>query len=224
MKSFSTILIFLFRVINLTNFFSQFQNDVQDSGVTCLINNAGVAPKATRYNLVKVEQMESTFRTNVIAPLFLTKVMIPLLKKNSQSLIVNMSSILGSIENNQKVSSGGAGGGQYPYRSTKAALNMVTRSLRYFMKFFFHELKKNNEYKNFFFVKFNRCYFSIDLEHAKIGAIAIHPGWVQTDMGGKYASLTPEESIKGVLNVITNYNSEQHNGQFLDFNGESVSW
>ena len=142
MKSFSTILIFLFRVINLTNFFSRFQNDVQDSGVTCLINNAGVAPKATRYNLVKVEQMESTFRTNVIAPLFLTKVMIPLLKKNSQSLIVNMSSILGSIENNQKVSSGGAGGGQYPYRSTKAALNMVTRSLRYFMKFFFSRIKK----------------------------------------------------------------------------------
>ena len=143
MKSFSTILIFLFRVINLTNFFSRFQNDVQDSGVTCLINNAGVAPKATRYNLVKVEQMESTFRTNVIAPLFLTKVMIPLLKNStSQSLIVNMSSILGSIENNQKVSSGGAGGGQYPYRSTKAALNMVTRSLRYFMKFFFSRIKK----------------------------------------------------------------------------------
>ena len=78
--------------------------------------------------------------------------------------------------------------------------------------------------KKIFSVKFNRCYFSIDLEHAKIGAIAIHPGWVQTDMGGKYASLTPEESIKGVLKVITNYNSEQHNGQFLDFNGESVSW
>ena len=137
MKSFSTILIFLFSVINFTNFFPRFQNDVQDSGVTCLINNAGVAPKATRYNLVKVEQMESTFRTNVIAPLFLTKAMIPLLKKNSQSLIVNMSSILGSIENNQKVSSGGAGGGQYPYRSTKAALNMITRSLRYFTKYFF---------------------------------------------------------------------------------------
>ena len=78
--------------------------------------------------------------------------------------------------------------------------------------------------KKIFSVKFNRCYFSIDLEHAKIGAIAIHPGWVQTDMGGKYASLTPEESIKGVLKVITNYNSEKHNGQFLDFNGESVSW
>ena len=151
MKSFSTILIFLFSVINFTNFFSRFQNDVQDSGVTCLINNAGVAPKATRYNLVKVEQMESTFRTNVIAPLFLTKAMIPLLKKNSQSLIVNVSSILGSIENNQKVSSGGAGGGQYPYRSTKAALNMITRSLRYFTKyFFFHEIKINNEFQKKF--------------------------------------------------------------------------
>ena len=162
--------------------------------MTCLINNAGVAPKATRYNLVKVEQMESTFRTNVIAPLFLTKAIIPLLKKNPHSLIVNMSSILGSIENNQKVmNSGGSGGGQYPYRSTKAALNMVTRSL------------------------------SIDLEHANIGAISIHPGWVKTDMGGKYATLTPEESIEGVLNVITNYSDEQ-NGQFLDFNGDSVSW
>ena len=113
-----------------------------------------MAPKATRYNLVKVEQMENTFRTNVIAPLFLSRSMLPLMKNDQGSLIVNMSSILGSIENNKKVmESGGSGGGQYPYRSTKAALNMVTRSL------------------------------SIDLEHLNIGVVSIHPGWVKTDMG-----------------------------------------
>ena len=88
---------------------------------------------------------------------------------------------------------GGSGGGQYPYRSTKAALNMVTRSL------------------------------SIDLEHANIGVIAVHPGWVKTDMGGKYAHLTPEESINGVLNVIREY-SDHNNGQFLDYRGDIVPW
>ena len=88
---------------------------------------------------------------------------------------------------------GGSGGGQYPYRSTKAALNMVTRSL------------------------------SIDLEHAKIGVIAVHPGWVKTDMGGKYAPLTPEESVNAVLNVIREY-SDNNNGQFLDYKGDLVPW
>ena len=170
------------------------QKDVQTDGITCLINNAGVAPKATRYNLVKVEQMESTFRTNVIAPLFLSRAMVPMLKNNQGSLIVNMSSILGSIEYNKKVMElGGSGGGQYPYRSTKAALNMVTRSL------------------------------SIDLEHAKIGVIAIHPGWVKTDMGGPNAPMTAQESVQGIIRLISDY-SENYNGKFLDYKGDIVPW
>ena len=89
--------------------------------------------------------------------------------------------------------SGGSGGGQYPYRSTKAALNMVTRSL------------------------------SIDLEHLNIGVVSIHPGWVKTDMGGPYAHLTPEESIEGVLKVISEYKNHL-NGEFMDYKGEIVPW
>ena len=61
--------------VNEIESFPVFAKETEDlignNGLTCLINNAGVAPKATRYNLVKVEQMESTFKTNVIAPLFL---------------------------------------------------------------------------------------------------------------------------------------------------------
>ena len=168
---------------------------IGNQGLSCLLNNAGVAPKATRYNLVKVEQMESTYRTNVLGPLFLSKMCLPLLKKSEKSVIVNMSSILGSIEFNQKVmGSGGAGGGQYPYRSTKAALNMVSRSL------------------------------SIDLQEFGIGVMAVHPGWVQTDMGGKHAPLTPEESCKGVLNLIQNFDYESQNGGFLDYKGDIVPW
>jgi short-subunit dehydrogenase len=47
---------------------------VQEEGLNLLINNAGVSPKFTRINLVKIEQMTSSFMTNVVAPLMLTKV------------------------------------------------------------------------------------------------------------------------------------------------------
>ncbi len=36
--------------------------------------------------------------------------------------------------------------------------------------------------------------------------MAIHPGWVQTDMGGKDGKVTVKESVKGMLNVIENLN------------------
>ena len=184
--------------VNEIDTFPQFAQEVQsllqNQGLSCLLNNAGVAPKATRYNLVKVEQMESTFKTNVIAPLFLSREFIPMMKENP-SLIVNMSSSLGSISNNKKVmDSGGAGGGQYPYRSSKAALNMVTRSL------------------------------SIDLQPFQIGVISVHPGWVRTDMGGPHAKLSPEESCQGVLDFISRFEYSNHTGEFFDHLGNKFPW
>ncbi|GIU54177.1 hypothetical protein [Shewanella sp. KT0246] len=44
--------------------------------------------------------------------------------------------------------------------------------------------------------------------------MAIHPGWVQTDMGGKDGKLSAEESIKGMLNVIDNLKAK-HSGSFF---------
>ena len=73
--------------------------------------------------------MSKTLTVNAIAPLLLSKSLVPLLKVNpSGALIVNISSILGSIHQNHP-SFGGGSGGLYPYRSSKAALNMITRSL-----------------------------------------------------------------------------------------------
>jgi len=50
------------------------QEIVGDEGLNVLLNNAGIASKFTRVNLVKVEQMTENFKVNTIAPLFLTKV------------------------------------------------------------------------------------------------------------------------------------------------------
>ena len=135
------------------------------------------------------------FKTNAIAPLMFSREMLPFLKKaadnsSMESLIVNMSSILGSVELNHPESGGGSGGGIYPYRSSKAALNMITRSL------------------------------SLDLKHLNTKAVAIHPGWVKTEMGGSHAPLTTEKSIFGVLSVINNFSSESHNGKLIDYTGK----
>ncbi len=184
------------QIESFPDFVASLESSSEFTELSCLINNAGVAPKATRYNLVTVEQMENTIRTNLIAPLFLSKAFLPMLKRNSDgSLIVNMSSSLGSLEDNVKVMRhGGSGGGQYPYRTSKAGLNMITRSL------------------------------SVDLESFNIGAISIHPGWVRTDMGGPRAHLSPDESVQGILSVISNYDSAKHNGHFLDYQGCDYPW
>jgi NAD(P)-dependent dehydrogenase (short-subunit alcohol dehydrogenase family) len=73
--------------------------------------------------------MSKTLSVNAIAPLLLSKALVPSLKMSqSGALIVNVSSILGSIHQNHP-SFGSGSGGLYPYRSSKAALNAITRSL-----------------------------------------------------------------------------------------------
>ncbi|KAF7729889.1 hypothetical protein EC973_003623 [Apophysomyces ossiformis] len=85
------------------------------------------------------------------------------------------------------------GGNQSAYRVSKAAENMLSRVLA-------SQLKKDN-----FIV------------------VAIHPGWVQTDMGGKEAPLTARESIAGMLKQIENLKPEQ-NGTFFDYEGKILPW
>ena len=51
----------------------------------------------------------------------------------------------------------------------------------------------------------------------------MHPGWVQTDMGGPNASLTKEDSISMMIDTIQKLNHE-HSGQFLNWKGEKLPW
>lgn len=64
---------------------------------------------------------------------------------------------------------------------------------------------------------------SIDLKGDGIMTISMHPGWVQTDMGGKHAPLKPEQSILGMLSTIAKLGPE-HNGTFLQFDGKTLPW
>lgn len=84
-------------------------------------------------------------------------------------------------------------GGYYGYRSAKAGVNAVVKNL------------------------------SIDLASRGINAVALHPGWVRTDMGGPEAPLSAQESVAGlrrVLNAIT----QKDSGQFFDYMGQKLPW
>lgn len=175
----------------------QIDDVTQDKGLNVLFNNAGIAPKSTRINITKVEDLMNTFEINTVVPIMLAKACLPLLKKASKfqenldfcvnrAAIINMSSILGSIEGN-------ADGGLYAYRTSKAALNAATKSL------------------------------SIDLFPNKILCVALHPGWVRTDMGGSNAPLDVEPTTTEIIETVMKFNAK-HNGGFYQYDGKQLPW
>jgi NAD(P)-dependent dehydrogenase (short-subunit alcohol dehydrogenase family) len=79
------------------------------------------------------------------------------------------------------------------YRASKAALNAVVKAA------------------------------SLEYASKDIKAFVMHPGWVQTDMGGANADITPEVSITGMRKVIAGA-SAKHNGGFFNYTGEEIAW
>jgi NAD(P)-dependent dehydrogenase (short-subunit alcohol dehydrogenase family) len=56
-----------------------------------------------------------------------------------------------------------------------------------------------------------------------IVVVALHPGWVRTDMGTDRATLSPQESAHGLLQVIGGLKA-QDSGAFLDWQGQTLPW
>ena len=64
---------------------------------------------------------------------------------------------------------------------------------------------------------------SIDLKKDSVAVGLIHPGWVQTDMGGPRADLTPQESAEGIVAVVDQLSMDSTGG-FWKWNGETHDW
>lgn len=56
-----------------------------------------------------------------------------------------------------------------------------------------------------------------------ITVVALHPGWVRTDMGGAQAALSAQESVAGLLHVI-HQPSPGQSGGFFDWQGQPLPW
>ena len=65
-----------------------------------------------------------------------------------------------------------------------------------------------------------RSYATRDQTHA---ILALHPGWVKTDMGGANAAIDVEESVEGMIAVIAAHAGEP-GCVFLDYQGKTIVW
>lgn len=69
----------------------------------------------------------------------------------------------------------------------------------------------------------NMAWRTLALAERDLTAVVLHPGWVQTRMGGANAPVTPEESIAGMRRVIERL-TPRESGEFFDYRGERVPW
>ncbi len=84
-------------------------------------------------------------------------------------------------------------GARYAYRASKTALNMEWQSL------------------------------SKDTAAKGLICVVLHPGWVQTDMGGQAATLTIAQSVPSMVKVIDGLKPAD-NGRFLNYDGTELPW
>ncbi|HET9011204.1 MAG TPA: SDR family oxidoreductase [Gemmatimonadaceae bacterium] len=64
---------------------------------------------------------------------------------------------------------------------------------------------------------------SLELGPRGVVCVAFHPGWVRTDMGGAGADIDAATSVSGMRAVLAAA-SASHNGKFLNYGGEQLSW
>ena len=102
---------------------------------------------------------------NSMGPLRVTEAFFAHLARSERKLVVTITSGMGSITDNTS-------GISIPYRSSKAAVNMVMRTV------------------------------AVDLARRSISSVVINPGWVKTDMGGPSAPMTATESVSAMRRVI----------------------
>ena len=53
--------------------------------------------------------------------------------------------------------------------------------------------------------------------------VAFHPGWVQTDMGGPGADISPQDSAAGLRATLARA-TKADNGRFLNYDGTPIPW
>lgn len=151
--------------------------------VDVLVNNAAIAPDFARSFAEdeledEVKAVRDTLETNVVGAYRVTRALMPLLAKSAAPRIVNVSSNMGRLE----VMRGGSPG----YRSSKAALNALTKV------------------------------WAAELAGTPAKVNSVTPGWVRTDMGGPNADRSVGEGAAGIVWAATLPDDGPTGGFFMD--------
>ena len=131
--------------------------------IDIVLCNAGIYGQNQEFGAVDGDGFLEVMRVNALAPLKLAEAVVPRLV--GRKVFAAVSSKMGSIAENSS-------GGTYAYRASKAALDMVIKTL------------------------------AVDLASQGVIVVALSPGWVRTDMGGPQAPLDAPTAIAGMRRVL----------------------
>ena len=154
-----------------------------------LINNAAIRGDTGGLPTLDADDFIEVMRVNTLAPLLMTRALLPNLRIGRGKIIANISSRAGSIAEGMI----GDDDGDYAYRCSKAALNMASAKL------------------------------ALDLRADGITVLALHPGWVRTDMGGTGAEVPVSNSAAALHGLIARA-ALADSGSFRAFDGKNIAW
>ncbi|HUK66193.1 MAG TPA: SDR family oxidoreductase [Anaeromyxobacteraceae bacterium] len=146
--------------------------DVLWSNAAVYSGGSGLESDPSLVASLKREEGLSVFQTNTLGAILVAQAFLPLLRRGTRPRLAVLSSGYGSLALNR--------GFPYWYGASKAALNMLHRSL------------------------------ASDPAARGVTVLMLSPGWVRTDMGGPNASSSVEASVAGLLRVLDEARPEQN--------------
>ncbi len=197
-------------VENNKNFFIDFENETSISEAAAFCSSDGPFDKVIiatgilhqdeinpekSYRGLQKNNMDKIFSINTFGPTIAARYFIPLLRKDEKSFLGLLSARVGSISDNKI-------GGWYSYRSSKAALNMIIKSLSI-------EVARNN--KNLIIA-------------------GLHPGTVDSNLSSPFQSnvpdgklFTPKYSVECLAKVIDNL-EQKDSGNIFAWDGQKIDF
>ncbi|KAK3984498.1 hypothetical protein QBC44DRAFT_336873 [Cladorrhinum sp. PSN332] len=144
-----------------------------DQPLDILINCAAAGNGSPNCFDTAIDEFTHKFRVSAVGPFLTARAFYPQLKKGTNPLVINISSNAGSISDNKS-------GGNLSYRTSKAALNMITVDLA-------RELAEDN-----------------------VTFVAMSPGWVQSKMSNWTGPLECLEAVTRMIKVIDGLTHEDN--------------
>jgi NAD(P)-dependent dehydrogenase (short-subunit alcohol dehydrogenase family) len=161
---------------------------------TGMLSDENISPEKSLRHLNK-ESLSKIFSVNTLGPALIAKYFIPLLKKDAPSFLGFLSARVGSISDNRI-------GGWYSYRASKAALNMIIKSLSI-------EVARNNPQSII---------------------AGLHPGTVDSKLSKPFQGnvsegklFTPDYSVSKMAEVISNLKPE-NSGSCFAWDGDEIEY
>jgi NAD(P)-dependent dehydrogenase (short-subunit alcohol dehydrogenase family) len=136
--------------------------ELRDESIDVLLGNAGIGRPHPGFGETDYQHWRLVLETNLIAPMRLAESFVEQVARSEMKVMAFVSSRMGSIGLNLT-------GGSYAYRSSKAGLNAVIKSL------------------------------AVDLAPRQICVLALHPGWAKTEPGARVEVEVSVAGMRGVI-------------------------